>query len=113
MLSPPDFCCEANQRIHGCIEENKPVERQWRAPTEERGGGGHGDESRAPEVIVGADDHTDTNPTARNDKPNECPNPNVPCHGYIPLIQLYPRSNLVRKLSAAGSRPTRTFAMTE
>src|SRR5260370_246007 len=44
----------------------------------------------------------DYSPTARHDKPDECPNTNVPAHGRCPLLKLYPVLKVVHKPSAAG-----------
>src|SRR5260370_39568638 len=55
-----------------------------------------------PEVIAWPEGDPDYSPTARHDKPDECPNTNVPAHGRCPLLKLYPVLKVVHKPSAAG-----------
>src|SRR5215471_13024325 len=43
-----------------------------------------------PEVIARPESDSDHNPTARYDKPDECPDTNVSAHGRYPLVELYP-----------------------
>src|SRR5215467_12403790 len=63
---------------------------------------GDQDQGRMPEVIAWPESDPDYNPTARHDKPDEFPNTNVPAHGRCPPLELYPRSKVLHKPSAAG-----------
>ena len=102
MLPPQEFRSEANHGIHRRVEQNKPVKGEWGSPPEVRGGGGDQHQGRMPEVIAWPEDDPDYSPTARHDKPDECPNTNVPAHGRFPLLRLYPVLEVMHKSSDAG-----------
>src|SRR5215510_787374 len=59
-----------------------------------------------PEVIAWPEGDPDYSPTARHNKPDECPNTNVPAHGRCPLLKTLSGSKMMHKPGDAGHPST-------